>query len=135
MEVGGANQFNSGRRVVTAMSAAALNVSFGLKSNSPFPGSAGVPPASFLRKRGRDARAPREEQGGAKLHTQGGPMFYRVVLAFAIVASATTFRAPAETLQERQACTPDAQSLCFDETPPALPLNHPLVRQLTRLTP
>ncbi len=41
--------------------------------------------------------------GGVEGQTymQGGPMLYRVVLAFAILASATTLRAPAETLEER----------------------------------
>src|SRR5258708_29413772 len=100
MEVGGANQFNSGRGVVTTISAAALNFSFGLTSRSPSPlslGSAGGTPALSQKRCGRDARAPREGEGGAKLHTQGGLMFYPVVLAFAILASGTTLRAPPHT--------------------------------------
>ncbi len=36
-------------------------------------------------------------------------MFQRTVLAFAILASATAFNARAETAEERQACTTDAQ--------------------------
>jgi hypothetical protein len=62
-------------------------------------------------------------------------MFYRVVLAFAIVASATTMRAPAETLEERQACTPDAQSLCFDEIPDRERVYECLVRKVSQLSP
>jgi hypothetical protein len=47
-------------------------------------------------------------------------MFHRTVLAFAILASATTFgtfRASAETAEERQACFNDAQTHCADEIP------------------
>jgi hypothetical protein len=62
-------------------------------------------------------------------------MFYRVVLAFAIVVSATTLRAPAETLEERQACTPDAQSLCADEIPDRERVYGCLVRKVNQLSP
>ena len=62
-------------------------------------------------------------------------MFYRVVLALAIVASATTLRAPAETLEERQACTPDAQTLCADEIPDRERVYGCLVRKVNQLSP
>jgi hypothetical protein len=41
MEFGGANQFNSGRGVVTALWVAALHFSFGLNSDSPLPSTGG----------------------------------------------------------------------------------------------
>jgi len=44
-------------------------------------------------------------------------MFQRTVLAFAILASATAFNARAETAEERQACTTDAQTHCADDIP------------------
>jgi len=62
-------------------------------------------------------------------------MFYRVVLALAILASASTLRAPAETLEERQACTPDAQSLCADEIPDRERVYGCLVRKVNQLSP
>jgi hypothetical protein len=62
-------------------------------------------------------------------------MLYRVVLAFAILASATTLRARAETLEERLACTPDAQSLCADEIPDRDRVYECLVRRVNQLSP
>jgi hypothetical protein len=62
-------------------------------------------------------------------------MFYRVVLALAILASATTLRAPAETMEERQACTPDAQTLCIDEIPDRDRVYGCLVRKVKELSP
>lgn len=62
-------------------------------------------------------------------------MLYRVVLAFAILASATTLRAPAETAEERLACTPDAQSLCIDEIPDRERVYECLVRKVNQLSP
>lgn len=62
-------------------------------------------------------------------------MLYRVVLAFAILASATTLRAPAETAEERLACTPDAQSLCIDEIPDREAVYACLVRKVNQLSP
>src|SRR5258706_16141021 len=67
MEVGGANQFNSGRDVVTAMLAGRIELL--VWAEFRFPSllsheSAGVPPASSLRKGGRDARAPMESREG-----------------------------------------------------------------------
>jgi hypothetical protein len=70
-----------------------------------------------------------------KLYTQGGPMFSRIVLAFAILASATTFSAFAETMEERQACTPDAQTLCADEIPDRDRVYGCLVRKVNQLSP
>jgi hypothetical protein len=61
-------------------------------------------------------------------------MLYRLVLAFAILASAT-LRAPAETTEERLACTPDAQSLCADEIPDRERVYECLVRRVTQLSP
>jgi hypothetical protein len=62
-------------------------------------------------------------------------MLYRVVLAFGILASATTSRAPAETTDERLACTPDAQFLCADEIPDRDAVYGCLVRKVNQLSP
>ena len=62
-------------------------------------------------------------------------MLYRVVLAFAILASATTLRAPAESVEERLACTPDAQFLCADEIPDRDRVYECLVRRVHQLSP
>ena len=62
-------------------------------------------------------------------------MLYRVVFAFAILASATTLPAPAETTEERLACTPDAQSLCIDEIPDRERVYGCLVRKVNQLSP
>ncbi|HKD31147.1 MAG TPA: hypothetical protein VKC66_35235 [Xanthobacteraceae bacterium] len=62
-------------------------------------------------------------------------MVYRAVLAVVILASATTWRAPAETFEERQACTPDAQSLCIEEIPDRDRVYQCLVRKVNQLTP
>lgn len=62
-------------------------------------------------------------------------MLYRVVLAFAILASATALRAPAETTEERLACTPDAQSLCIEEIPDRDRVYDCLVRKVNQLSP
>ncbi len=62
-------------------------------------------------------------------------MLYRLVLAFAILASATTLRALAETTEERLACTPDAQSLCADEIPDRERVYGCLVRKVNQLSP
>jgi hypothetical protein len=71
----------------------------------------------------------------SKVHTQGGPMLYRVALAFVILASATTLGAPAETTEERLACTPDAQNLCADEIPDRERVYGCLVRKVNQLSP
>ena len=62
-------------------------------------------------------------------------MFSRTVLAFAILASATTFSAFGETVEERQACTPDAQTLCADEIPDRDRVYGCLVRKVNQLSP
>ena len=62
-------------------------------------------------------------------------MFHRTALAFAILASATTFSALAETMEERQACTPDAQNLCADEIPDRERVYECLVRNVNHLSP
>jgi hypothetical protein len=62
-------------------------------------------------------------------------MFYRAVLAFAILASTTALRATAETTEERLACTPDAQSLCADEIPDRERVYGCLVRKVNQLSP
>jgi len=62
-------------------------------------------------------------------------MIYRFALAFAILASATTFSAFGETLEERQACTPDAQNLCADEIPDRERVYECLVKKVNQLSP
>jgi hypothetical protein len=62
-------------------------------------------------------------------------MFHRTVLAFAILASATTFNAFAETPEERQACTNDAQTHCADEIPDRERVYGCLVRKVNQLSP
>jgi hypothetical protein len=61
-------------------------------------------------------------------------MFYRTVLAFAILASATTFNARAETAEERQACTTDAQTHCADEIPDREKVYGCLVKKVNQLS-
>jgi len=70
-----------------------------------------------------------------KLTRKEGHMIHRAALAFAILASATTFSAFAETMQERQACTPDAQNLCADEIPDRERVYECLVRKVNQLNP
>lgn len=62
-------------------------------------------------------------------------MIYRVALAFAILASTTTFSAFAETAEERMACTPDAQNLCADEIPDRERVYGCLVKKVNQLSP
>ena len=67
-------------------------------------------------------------------------MLYRIALAFAVLASATlasatTFSAFAETPEERQACTPDAQTHCADEIPDRERVYSCLVRKVNLLSP
>ena len=62
-------------------------------------------------------------------------MLHRIALAFAVVASTTTFNVFAETLEERQACTPDAQNLCADEIPDRERVYGCLVRKVNQLSP
>ena len=62
-------------------------------------------------------------------------MFHRTALAFVIMVSATAFSAFAETTEERQACTPDAQTLCADEIPDRDRVYGCLVRKVNQLNP
>jgi hypothetical protein len=62
-------------------------------------------------------------------------MFHRTVLALAILASATTFNARAETAEERQACTTDAQTHCADEIPDREKVYGCLVKKVNLLSP
>ena len=62
-------------------------------------------------------------------------MIHRIALAFAILASATTFSAFAETAEERAACTPDAQTHCADEIPDRDRVYGCLVRKVSLLSP
>jgi cysteine rich repeat protein len=62
-------------------------------------------------------------------------MLHRPVLAFAILASATTFGARAETAEERQACTNDAQTHCPDEIPDRERVYGCLVKKVNQLSP
>jgi hypothetical protein len=62
-------------------------------------------------------------------------MFHRTVLAFAILASATTFSAFAETAEERQACTNDAQTHCADDIPDRERVYNCLVKKVNLLSP
>jgi len=61
-------------------------------------------------------------------------MFHRTVLAFAILASATVFNARAETAEERQACTTDAQTHCADEIPDREKVYGCLVKKVNQLS-
>ena len=61
-------------------------------------------------------------------------MFHRTVLAFAILASATTFSAFAETAEERQACTNDATTHCADEIPDRARVYMCLVKKVSLLS-
>jgi hypothetical protein len=62
-------------------------------------------------------------------------MFHRTALAFAILASATTISAFAETAEERQACTNDAQTHCADEIPDRERVYNCLVKKVNLLSP
>jgi hypothetical protein len=105
---GAAPRVNPNRNLATATSADAMNLSSTPKSRS---------------------------NASNKLYTQGGPMFHRTALAFAILASATTFSAFAETAEERQACTNDAQTLCADDIPDRDRVYGCLVRKVNQLSP
>jgi hypothetical protein len=61
-------------------------------------------------------------------------MFQRTVLAFAILASASTFNAFAETAEERQACMTDAQTHCADEIPDREKVYFCLVKKVSLLS-
>lgn len=44
-------------------------------------------------------------------------MFYRILLALAMLAAIPCWQAAAESEAERKACAPDAQNFCPDEIP------------------
>jgi hypothetical protein len=62
-------------------------------------------------------------------------MLYRVALASIIVFSASKLSVSAETMEERLACTPDAQMLCADEIPDRDKVYSCLVRRVNDLSP
>ncbi len=62
-------------------------------------------------------------------------MLYRAAFAFDILLSATNLAAPAESMEERMACTPDAQTLCADEIPDRERVYSCLVRRVNELSP
>jgi hypothetical protein len=62
-------------------------------------------------------------------------MFHRTVLALAILASATTLSARAETAEERQACTNDAQTHCADDIPDREKVYGCLVKKVNIISP
>jgi hypothetical protein len=63
------------------------------------------------------------------------PMFQRTVLAFAILASATTFTVAAESQEARKACADDANTHCPDEVPDREKVYACLVQKLNQLSP
>jgi hypothetical protein len=60
------------------------------------------------------AATPTESETATK---RGKPMLHRTVLAVAILATAMSYAAKAETDAERQACFNDAQTHCADYIP------------------
>lgn len=62
-------------------------------------------------------------------------MFYRAILAFALLAPAAALPAFAETAEDRLACTPDAQTLCADAIPDRARVYACLVKRVNELSP
>lgn len=62
-------------------------------------------------------------------------MLHRILLAFVILASACALGARAETAEERQACTNDAQIHCPDEIPDREKVYNCLVKKVRDLSP
>jgi hypothetical protein len=62
-------------------------------------------------------------------------MLYRVALAFALAVPAAALPALAETQEERQACTNDANNLCPDEIPDREKVYNCLVKKVNELSP
>jgi hypothetical protein len=62
-------------------------------------------------------------------------MLYRAALAFALLVPAATLPALAETQEERQACTHDANNLCADEIPDREKVYQCLVKKVNDLSP
>jgi hypothetical protein len=62
-------------------------------------------------------------------------MLFRAALALALLAPAAAMPAVAETLEERLACTSDAQILCADEIPDRERVYTCLVKKVNDLSP
>jgi hypothetical protein len=62
-------------------------------------------------------------------------MLYRAALSLALVVPAAAMPALAETVEERLACTPDAQTLCADEIPDGERVYTCLVKKVNDLSP
>jgi hypothetical protein len=62
-------------------------------------------------------------------------MIQRTVLAFALLAAATAFAAAAETREQREACTSDANTYCADDIPDREKVYACLVKQVNQLSP
>jgi hypothetical protein len=62
-------------------------------------------------------------------------MLYRAALALALLVPAATMPALAETVEERLACAPDAQTLCADEIPDREMVYTCLVKKVNDLSP
>jgi hypothetical protein len=62
-------------------------------------------------------------------------MLYRAALALALLIPAATAPALAETPEERQACTNDANNLCPDEIPDREKVYNCLVKKVNELSP
>jgi hypothetical protein len=62
-------------------------------------------------------------------------MLYRAAFALALLMPAATMPALAETVEERLACTPDAQILCADEIPDRERVYACLVKKVNDLSP
>jgi len=65
----------------------------------------------------------------------GGLMVHRPIVAFAILAFATSLSSAAETPEERQACTNDANTLCPDEIPDRGRVYACLIKKINQLSP
>jgi hypothetical protein len=62
-------------------------------------------------------------------------MLFRAALALAVLVPAAAMPALAETLEERLACTSDAQTLCSDEIPDRERVYTCLVKKVNDLSP
>jgi hypothetical protein len=62
-------------------------------------------------------------------------MLFRAALALALLVLAAAMPALAETLEERLACTSDAQTLCADEIPDRERVYACLVKKVNDLSP
>ena len=62
-------------------------------------------------------------------------MVRRPIVAFAILAFVTSLSSAAETPEERQACTNDANTLCPDEIPDRGRVYACLIKKINQLSP